>query len=134
MVDVSGWFTDSTTTAGGSRFTTVGPQRILDTRAGFGSFEDGGIATVQMADTLSIGVTAVVANFTIANATAASYLTVWPGGSTQPIASDLNYSGGQTVANLVIASLNGGGFNIYNAWGEPNLVIDLVGYYGPVGP
>ena len=87
-----------------------------------------------MADTLSIGVTAVVANFTIAGATAPSYLTVWPGGTTQPTASDLNYAGGQTVANLVIARLNGGGFNIYNAWGEPNLVIDLVGYYGPVGP
>jgi len=134
VVDVSGWFTDSTTTAGGSRFTTVTPQRIMDTRAGFGSFEDGGIATVQVTDTLSVGVTAVVANFTIAGATAPSYLTVWPGGSTQPTASDLNYSGGLTVANLVIARLNGGGFNIYNAWGEPNLVIDLVGYYGPVGP
>ena len=133
VVDVSGWFTDSASTAGGSRFTTITPQRILDTRAGFGTFEDSGIATVQMADTLSLGVTAVMANFTIANATAPSYLTVWPGGTAQPTASDLNYAGGQTVANLVIARLNGGGFNLYNAWGEPNLVIDLVGYYGPVG-
>jgi uncharacterized protein YvpB len=134
VVDVSGWFTDSTTSAGGSRFITIGPQRILDTRNGFGNFEDGGVATVQMADTLAIGVTAVVANFTIADATAPSYLTVWPGGTSQPTASDLNYAGGQTVANLVIARLNGGGFNIYNYAGAPNLVIDLVGYYGPVGP
>ena len=133
VVDVSGWFTDATSGAGGSRFAAIGPQRILDTRYGFGNVMDGGIATVALADTLSLGVTAVVANFTIADATLPSYLTIWPGGTGQPGASDLNYTGGQTVANLVIAGVSAGGFSIYNCRGAPNLVVDLVGYFGPVG-
>ena len=134
VVDVGGWFTDTTTVVGGSRFAAIPVQRMLDTRNGFGAIPEGGIAAIAFSDTASIGVTAIVANFTIVAASQPSYLTVWPAGSGQPVASDLNYAAGQTVANLVIARIGSGGFNVYNYFGRPQLVIDLAGYYGPVAP
>jgi uncharacterized protein YvpB len=133
IVDVNGWFTDSTSAAGGSRFTAIAPQRILDTRSVFGPLRDAGVATVQFADTAAIGVTAIVANFTSVGAAAPSYLTVWPDGTSQPLASDLNYTIGQTIANLTVTKLGPNGFDVYNAAGYADLVIDLNGYYGPVG-
>jgi uncharacterized protein YvpB len=134
VVDVNGWFTDDTSPAGGSRFAAITPHRIIDTRYGFGAIPDGGVAAVQFADTASIGVTAMVANVTAVDAAAPSYMTIWPDGSSQPVASDLNYTSGQTVPNLVVVKLGSGpGFNIYNHLGSCNLVVDLAGYYGPVG-
>ncbi len=133
VVDVNGWFTDATSATGGSRFTTIAPQRILDTRSGFGPVQDAGVAAVHFADTAAIGVTAIVANFTAVGAGAPSYLTVWPDGTPQPLASDLNDTTGQTIANLVITKLGLTGFDVYNAAGSADLVIDLNGYYGPIG-
>jgi uncharacterized protein YvpB len=133
VVDVNGWFTDATSPAGGSRFTAITPQRILDTRSGFGPIRDAGVATVQFADSAALGITAIVANFTSVGAAAPSYLTVWPDGTSQPLASDLNYATGQTIPNLVITKLGPNGFNVYNAAGYADLVIDLNGYYGPLG-
>ena len=132
VVDVGGWFTDATTLAGGSRFAAIPAQRVFDTRFGFGAIPDSGIVSVAFGDSLGLGVTAIVANFTIVNATDPSYLTVWPGGTNQPLASDLNYSNGVTVANLVVAKIGSGAFYLYNYYGGPNLVIDVTGYYGPV--
>ena len=134
VVDINGWFTNAASTAGGSRFATIAPQRILDTRYGFGQILDGSVAVTQVDDTAAIGVTAVLANFTAVNAAALSYLTVWPHGTSRPLASDLNFSAGQTVANMVIAKLGASAsFDFYNSVGSCNLVIDVAGYYGPVG-
>ena len=134
IVDVNGWFTDTSTVVGGSRFAAIPVQRVLDTRNGFGAIPDGGIVSVSFADSLGLGVTAVLANFTVASATRLSYLTVWPGGAGQPLASDLNYAASDTVANLVVAKLGSSAFEVYNAFGGPQLVIDVSGYYGPVTP
>ena len=134
VVDVNGWFTDDTSTAGGSRFVTIPPQRILDTRYGFGQVLEASIQVTQLTDSSNIGVTALLANFTAVNAAAPSYLTVWPDGTTQPVASDLNYTTGVTIANAVIAKLgSNSAFDFYNYAGSSNIVVDLSGYYGPVG-
>jgi hypothetical protein len=75
--------------------------------------------------------TAVVLNVTVTNPTAASFLTVWPDGSLQPLASDLNYITGLTVPNLVIVKLgSNGAVDLYNAFGSVDVVIDVVGWYG----
>jgi hypothetical protein len=133
VVDVNGWFTDATSPAGGSRFTAIAPQRILDTRSGFGPMRDAGVAAVNFTDTAAVGITAIVANFTAVGAAAPSYLTVWPDGTPQPLASDLNYTTGQTIPNLVVTKLGPTGFDVYNAAGYADLVVDLNGYYGPTG-
>ena len=60
----------------------------------------------------------------------ASFLTVLPAGNARPNASDLNFVAGQTVPNLVIAKLGtGGAVDIYNHAGNPNVIVDVLGYY-----
>lgn len=133
VVDVGGWFTDATAGGHGSRFVAITPQRILDTRDGFGPIPQGGIATTQIADPAQIGISAVVLNATVTDPTASSYLVLWPNGSARPVASDLNYVAGDTVPNLVVAKLGTNqAFEFYNLFGSTSLVFDLVGYYGPV--
>ncbi|EQD58142.1 hypothetical protein B2A_04498, partial [mine drainage metagenome] len=73
---------------------------------------------------------AVVLNVTTTNTTAASYLTLYPAGVPQPLASNLNWLTGQTVSNLVVVPLGtGGAINIYNYLGSTAVVVDLEGYY-----
>jgi len=60
--------------------------------------------------------------------TAASYLTVYPGGSARPTASSLNYVAGQTIPNLVLVNLGTGNkVTFYNYAGTVNVIADLVG-------
>jgi hypothetical protein len=76
------------------------------------------------------GVSAAVLNVTVTNTTAASYLTVWPDGTTQPLASDLNWVAGETVPNLVVVELGSdGAVDIYNYSGSTDVAVDVEGYY-----
>jgi hypothetical protein len=79
---------------------------------------------------LPAGATAVALNVTATGGTATSYLSVYPGGSTRPTASNLNYVAGQTIPNLVIVPVGPGNtVTFYNAAGTVNVIADLVGYY-----
>jgi hypothetical protein len=79
-------------------------------------------------------VAAVVLNVTATGATGPSYLTVWPTGATKPLASNLNFVAGQTVANRVIVEVGsdgttGGWVSVYNAAGSVNVVADAGGWF-----
>jgi hypothetical protein len=132
IADVNGWFTDNTgtTIANGSGDVFVGttPTRILDTR---GSTPLGGNSSGVLTVTgVPTSAHAAVLNVTVTNPTAGSYLTVWPDGAPQPLASDLNFVAGLTVANLVIVQLGSGSkVDIYNAFGNTDVIADLVGWY-----
>ena len=77
------------------------------------------------------GAKAVVLNVTVVNPTAASALTVWSGGVTRPLSSDLNFVFRQTVPNLVVVNLSPTGqIDIFNAFGSTNVIVDVVGWYG----
>jgi hypothetical protein len=79
----------------------------------------------------TVAPTAVVLNVTVTNPTAPSYLTVWPDGAAQPLASDLNYVAGLTVPNLVVVKLGGNGsIDLFSAAGTTDVVVDVVGWYG----
>ena len=79
----------------------------------------------------SVPPTAVVLNVTVTNTTAASYLTVWPSDATQPTASDLNWTPGLTVPNLVVVKVGSDGkIKLYNPAGSTDVIIDVVGWYG----
>src|SRR6266851_3539827 len=136
VVDVNGYFTDSS--ASGAGFFTLFPSRIVDTRNGTGGFP---IAPLGAGATMTVTVDghggvpatlvkAVIINVTVANPTTASDLVIWPHGTTQPTASDLNFVGGQTVPNLVVVKLSAlGQIDIFNAFGTTNVIVDVVGYY-----
>jgi hypothetical protein len=75
--------------------------------------------------------TAVVLNVTATNPTANSFLTVWPDGSTRPIASDSNYRPGLTVPGLVVVRVGPtGAIDLYNSAGSADVIVDVVGWYG----
>lgn len=137
IADVGGWFTDSSSTNGGTRFTGTLPTRILDTRdPGIGPLGPGQTGTLQLTDSSGqpvSGVSSVVLNVTVTNPTASSYLSLWGDGFVQPFTSDLNFTRGLTVANLVVVGLGpNASFDIYNAAGSTDVIIDLVGFYGPL--
>jgi len=125
VVDVNGYFTDATAT--GNLFTPASPVRVLDTRISAQTLGQGGSLVVPVAPSSA---TAAILNVTATNATAASFLTVYPG-SSRPMASDLNFVASQTIPNLVVATLSSSGLvTIYNNTGSTDVVVDLVGWFG----
>jgi outer membrane protein assembly factor BamB len=132
VADVGGWFTDATSTAGGSVFYGITPARVLDTRNGGAPIGANGTLTVPVGGAGVVPATAkaVVMNVTVTNTTLSSYLTVWPDLVTRPTASDLNWAAGQTVPNLVIVQLGtNGSIDLYNLQGNTDVVLDVVGWY-----
>ena len=115
------------------------PVRILDTLNGTGVAK----APVTANDFVSLPVagvagvpsdaTAVVINVTVAQATMQGSLTVYPDGSTLPYASNVNFLAGQTIPNLVVASIGSDGkVDFYNrSSGTVQVIADLAGYYAP---
>ncbi|MCL4422405.1 MAG: IPT/TIG domain-containing protein [Actinobacteria bacterium] len=78
----------------------------------------------------SSGVEAAVLNVTITSPTDASYITVYPDGVGQPMASSLNFVPGQSVANLVqVAVGQSGAIDISLAQGSAEVIVDVEGYY-----
>ena len=137
VADVAGWLGVDTPGPGGA-LTPLAPNRILDTRTAVGA----PAAAVGPGSTLSLqvtgrggipasGVSAVVLNVTVTEATAASFLTAWPAGEARPLASNLNYGPGQTVPNLVVVKVGAGGsVNLFNNAGAAHLIADVAGWYG----
>ena len=122
------------------------PVRVADSRAGSGlplagnSLGAGQTATLPVAGIRGVptDASAAVFNVTVTNATAASYLTVFPGGAGVPLASNLNFAAGQTVANLVTVPIGvNGAVSFFNRAGRTDVVVDLEGYFaagsGPAG-
>ena len=118
--------------APGSVYTALRPRRLLDTRQTGTGLEEGGTLNLPVAglDGVPADATAVVLNVTVTDTTAPSYLTVYPEGGSMPLASNLNWTGGETRANLVVVGVGaGGGISFYNAAGHTDLVVDLQGYF-----
>ena len=92
-----------------------------------------GVATTMVvvgrAGVPATGVGAVALNVTVTEPTASSFLTVWPTGTRRPLASNLNFTADQTVANSVLTKIGAGGtISIYNNTGAVHVVIDVVGW------
>jgi hypothetical protein len=139
VVDMDGYFTNGTATppSNASFYTPTTPARITDTRAGSGYPNAGdtlGANSTLPVDVIGEGgipasATAAVLNVTAADTTAASFFTVYPGG-TMPTASDVNWGAGQVVPNLTVATLSSSGsISIYNHAGSADVIVDAFGYF-----
>jgi len=122
----------------GSRYVSISPDRILDSRGPNGGWNArlGNNATRSLKVAggslpAPITATAVVLNVTAVESTAPSFLTLFPTGSPRPTAgSNLNFSAGQIIPNLVTVKVGtNGNVDFYNAVGTVNVVADMVGYY-----
>ncbi|MEU4359633.1 hypothetical protein [Streptomyces virginiae] len=135
IADVTGYFTR--TSANG--YTPTDPTRFVDTREGLGTPQ--GMTPgqsqfgVQITGTRGIpaGAKAVALNVTVTNPRAAGHLTVFPSGQAAPNTSNLNFTGGQTIANAVIVPVGPDGkINVRNGgWDPADVIVDVVGYYSP---
>jgi hypothetical protein len=76
------------------------------------------------------GVSAVVLNVTVTEPTSPGDITVYPDGVNQPLASNLNFTTGETIPNLVIVPVGAdGNVDFYNgSGGTGELVADVSGY------
>ncbi|MEJ7765747.1 MAG: hypothetical protein WKF86_09650, partial [Acidimicrobiales bacterium] len=62
--------------------------------------------------------------------TTGGFLTVHPTGENVPLASNLNFGPGETIANLVIAKVGAAGqVSIYNEAGFTHLIADVAGWF-----
>ena len=119
-------------------FTSLAPYRQLDTRNGTGGVSGpvapgatirvpvnghGGIPTT--------GVSAVAVNVTVTQPSSYGNIVVYASGTALPGTSNLNFTAGQTIPNLVIAPVGSDGMIALtnNSSGTVQLIADTSGYY-----
>ena len=120
-------------------YTAVTPTRVFDTRDGTGQF---GVAAALTGGTSrdvqitgqggvpATNVSSVVMNVTATNPTSEGWLRVWPSGTREPAASNLNFVARQTVPNLVTVQLGGNGaVSVSTLTGSVDVIFDVVGSY-----
>ena len=138
VADLSGyWLPAPGGISDAGRFNAQRPARILDTRDGTGSPQGLRSAGESVAFTVAgrggvptTGVSAAVLVVTATDARAPGYVSAWPSGTAQPVASVLNLkSAGDTVPNLVIVPLGGDGQVVLFTQLGANLVVDVVGWF-----
>jgi hypothetical protein len=133
IADVAGYYLGGTVTQPGM-FVALSPVRVLDTRTTT-PMGGGGNLTLPILGKGGIpatGVAAVVINTTVTQTTIAGYLTVYPGATSMPLASNLNWSGpGATIPNLVTVQVgNDATIRFYNGSpGSLHVIADTAGYY-----
>ena len=132
VVDVLGCFDANAS----GRYVALSPRRVLDTRDGTGApLSNVGQTPLPLmllgkGGVPSSGVSGVMLNVTAVAPTANTFITVYPGGTVRPMASNLNVSGGQVIPNMVLARVGDDGTTmIYNNGGVVDLVADVVGYF-----
>ncbi len=138
VADVLGYFVQAQQSASG-RYKALTPARLLDTRDGTGGWPAGqrpgpgatvGVPVLGRGGVPASGVSAVVVNVTATEAREAGFVTVFPGATARPFASNLNVDRvGQTIPNLVIVPVGPDGrVNIFTQQGT-HLVVDVAGYF-----
>jgi hypothetical protein len=129
------------TLCAGGEFFPVSPTRVFDTRDGTGG-RSGALPFGQAADVTvtgvggvpGSGVLAVALNITVDQPNQPGYLTAFPTGSAVPVASNLNFTPGNPVANFVVVGVGPGG-KVSVTLGPPtpnaqtHVIVDIVGYY-----
>jgi hypothetical protein len=85
-------------------------------------------------DAVPSGAESVLLNVTAIQPTHGGFLTVYPSGTATPVASSINFSPGDIVANLVDVTIGSSGqVAIYNAFGTTNVAVDVEGYVDASG-
>jgi alpha-tubulin suppressor-like RCC1 family protein len=132
VADLAGYYA----TGLGNPYYRLEPHRTLDTRNVNGQSVNpigpGGVRAVDLSAWLPTNAAAAVFNLTGTNTTASTFVTAWPAGNPQPLASNLNLVPGQTAANLATVALGAGGqLDVGNFRGNVDVIVDLAGYFAP---
>ena len=133
VVDVTGYYTDAP--AVGSLFAPLArAARLLDTRVD-GAIPSGTTRSLSVAGAGGVpsDATAVVMNVTSVRSTAPGFVSVVPHGADPRATSTVNHLVGQDVANRATVPLSAGAVDVHVEGGSADVVIDVVGWYGPSG-
>jgi YVTN family beta-propeller protein len=124
--------------AGGSsdpvEFVPVPPCRVIDTRQPHDNpipaktFRDFDIPTLNALCGIPANAAAYALNVTAIPTSTLHYLTIWPTGETQPVASTLN-SDGRTKANAAIVPAGAGGAVRIYVTDTTDVLLDINGYF-----
>jgi hypothetical protein len=131
IADVAGYYLPGTPTAPGS-FKAIGPARALDTRNAAAAAADAAVAfRVGGAVGIPASVSAVVFNLTVTAPQSFGFITAYASATPRPNASNLNFSAGQTVPNLVVVPVGSDGrVSLFNrSSGSSQLIADVAGYF-----
>jgi hypothetical protein len=126
----------------GNGYTPTTPLRLLDSRTGApGLAAPGSVVRVQVTGRAGVpsDAAAVALNVTATGSLGAGWVTVWPCGTANPLASNLNLErADQTVANLVVVGLGAGGEVCISPSVGTHLIADVSGWWSsglvPSGP
>lgn len=110
-------------------YAPVTPCRAVDSRT-VGGRNESMVVTIAGTCGVPADATAVVVTLTVVNPVAAGYLTAYPAGTDVPIASNVNFTVGATVANTAAVPLGEGRIVVFsNVLSDK--VVDVVGYFAP---
>jgi Tol biopolymer transport system component len=149
IADVVGFY--GTGATGALAYYPLPPTRFLDTRNGTDTYlgrttplaantsvalQPRGTATTGSGMiTIPASAQAYVYNLTAVAPSAATYLTAYPFLTGVPTASTVNAPAGAVVPNLAITGADSNGqIGVFNKVGNTPFIVDLAGYYAPVGP
>ena len=128
-----------TITATVGNFFNLAPCRVLDTRnpdgpLGGPALSAGGVRTFVIAGQCGIpsDALAVAVNIAVTEPTSGGHLTVYPAGTSTPLASTINYSAGQTRSNNAVVPVGlSGGISVAcgQSSGTVQFILDVVGYF-----
>lgn len=126
IADVTAYFVK----APSAGYEPINASRLMDSRQGAAGPLPGGqtwsrkVATGQV----PAHANAVVLNVTVTDPRGAGYVSVFPTGKPKPLASNLNYVTGQTVANAVVVPVGADGEISFFTTTTTHLVVDVVGH------
>jgi hypothetical protein len=128
---------------GGAPTFLSAPIRIFDSRSGQPAplpaskhpMAGGSTTTIQVTGTsvggLSVptGAQAVIGNLTVTNTQGGGALILYPHGVSRPVTSNINYSGGATVANFAMVGLSlSGAMDLFVVGAGTDALFDVAGY------
>jgi len=129
VIDINGYFAPSA--SGALSLYNFAPCRVLDTRQTTGAFT--GELTVSVVSSpceVPGAAQGYVLNATVVPTGSLDYLTLWPDGQPQPLASTLNARDGAVTSNLAIVPNIDGSIDAYAA-GLTQLILDISSYFAP---
>ncbi len=143
IIDVMGTFRQVAASEPGGRFTSLAPQRLIDTRQAVGSansFTNAGLGTpsatvnIPVAGKLGVPSNVVAVALIVTGLSgagpAAGYVAVSPGGAPVPPSSNLNVNGSADIRpNLVVVPLGADGSVDLKLVGTDDVVVDVAGYF-----
>jgi uncharacterized protein YjdB len=128
VIDIDGYFAPQGAAPGGLSLYTLKPCRVVDTRNGTGAFAGEFTAPFSNKCGLPNNPQAFVVNATVLPTSSLGYLSLWPDGENQPLASTLNSYDGAVTSNMAIVPTINGSIDAYGS-NQTQLILDVFSYF-----